>query len=96
MTNSKFPLYLTVLDGLTTENTRLLHKASYQHHNLIIKFHDCYPQSFHRIQLQGYITRALEDRKNTLEQRQITTPHARTLLYLPQYDRGSMRIPKRS
>ena len=96
LSNSKFPQFLTALDGLATEDTRLLHKASHQDHNLIRKFPDSFPQAFHRIQLQGYITRALEDRKNTLEQRLITTPHARTLLYLPQYDPGSMRVPKRS
>ena len=96
LTNSKFSQFLTALDGLAQEDTRLLHEASHQHHNLIRKFPDSFPQAFHRIQLQGYFTRALEDRKNTLEQRQITTPHAQTLLYLPQYDPGSMKISKRS
>jgi hypothetical protein len=69
LTNSKFPQFLTALDGLTQDNTRLLHEVSHQHHNLIRKFPDVFSQSFHRIQLQGYITRALEDRRNTLEQR---------------------------
>ena len=96
LTNSKFPQLLTTLDGLAQEDTRLLHEVSHQHHNLIRKFLDFFPQAFHRIQLQGSIARALEDRKNTLEQRQIITPHARTLLYLPQYDLGTMKIPKRS
>ena len=94
LTNSKFPQLLTTLDGLAQEDTRLLHEVSHQHHNLIRKFLDFFPQAFHRIQLQGSIARALEDRKNTLEQRQIITPHARTLLYLPQYDLGTMKIPK--
>ena len=96
MTISKFSQFLTALDGLATEDTILLHEANHQNHNLIKKIPDSYPQSFNRIQLQGYITRALEDRKNTLEQRQITTPHAQTHLYLLQYDPGNMRIPKRS
>ena len=96
LTTSKFPQFLAALDGLAQEDANLLHEANHQHHNLIRKFPDSFPQAFHRIQLQGYITRALEDRKNTLEQKQISTPHARTLLYLPQYDPGSMKIPKRS
>ena len=74
LTNSKFPQFLTALDGLATKDIRSLHEVSHQHHNLIRKFPDSFPQAFHRIQLQGYITRALEDRKTTLEQRQITTP----------------------
>ena len=96
LSSSKFPQFLTALDELAQEDTKLLHEVSHQHHNLIRKFPDSFPQAFHRIQLQGYITRALEDRKTTLEQRQIITPHARTLLYLPQYDPGTMKIPKRS
>lgn len=95
MTNSKFPDFLSALDTLAGEDTTLLHEASHQRQDLIRKFPDSFPQSFHRIQLNGYITRALEDRKRTLEQRTISTPHARTLLYLPQYDPGSMKIPKR-
>ena len=96
LTNSKFPQFLTALDELATEDTRLLHEARHQHHNLIRKNSYFFSQAFHRIQLQGYITRALDDRKNSLEQRQIITPHARILFFLPQYDLGSMRIPKRS
>ena len=74
----------------------MLHEASQHHQNLSQKFSYSFPQAFHRIQLHGYITRALEDMRNTLEQRHSSTPHARTLLYLPQFDPGSMRIPKRS
>ena len=96
MADSKFPEFLSAIDTLASENTTLLHEASHIHQDLIRKFPDSFPPSFHRIQLNGYITRALEDRKRTLEQRSISTPHARTLLYLPQYDPGSMRIPKRS
>ena len=94
--NTKFPEFLSALDVLAAEDTTLLHEANQHHQNLTRKFSDSFPQAFHRIQLNGYIIRALEDRKNTLEQRQISTPHARTLLYLPQYDPASMRIPKRS
>ena len=96
MANANFPEFLSALDVLAGEDTTLFHEASQHHQNLSRKFSDSFPQTFHRIQLHGYITRTLEDRKNTLEQRQISTPHSRTLLYLPQYDPGSMRIPKRS
>ena len=96
MADSTFPDFLSALDTLAGEDTLLLHQASHLHQELVRKYPDSFPQSFHRIQLNGYITRALEDRKRTLEQRIISTPHARTLLYLPQYDPGSMKIPKRS
>ena len=96
MANDQFPDFLSALDSLAAEDTTLLHEASHQHQNLARKFPDSFPGAFHRIQLHGYVTRALEDRKHTLEQRQISTPHARTLLYLPQYDPASMRMPKRS
>lgn len=52
LTNLKFPQFLTALDGFATEDTRLLHEASHQHHDLIIKFPDSFSQSFHRIKLQ--------------------------------------------
>ena len=96
MANSQFPQFLSALDVLASEDTTLLHEANQHHQNLSQKFPDSFPQTFHRIQLHGYITRALEDRKHTLEQRQISTPHSRTLLYLPQLDPGTMKIPKRS
>ena len=96
LANDQFPEFLSALDVLAQEDTTALHEATQQHQNLARKFPDSFPQAFHRIQLHGYITRALEDRKHTLEQRQISTPHARTLLYLPQYDPASMRMPKRS
>jgi hypothetical protein len=96
MANSQFPNFMLALDNLAGEDITLLHEASQQHQNLCKKFPDFFPQNFHRIQLNGYITRALEDRKHTLEQRIISTPHSRTLLYPPQYDPGTMKIPKRS
>ena len=96
MANDIFPEFLTTVDNLAGEDTTSLHEASQQHQNLCKKFPDSFPQNFHRIQLNGYITRALEDRKHTLEQRIVSTPHSRTLLYLPQYDPGTMKIPKRS
>ena len=94
--NAQYPEFLSALDILAAEDTTMLHEASQHHQNLSRKFSDSFPQAFQRITLHGYITRALEDRRNTLEQRQISTPHARTLLYLPQYDPGCMRISKRS
>jgi hypothetical protein len=96
MADSNFPDFLSALDTLAGEDTSLLHQANHLHQNLVRKYHDSFPQSFHRIQLNGYITRALEDRKRTLEQRIVSTPNACTLLYLPQYDPGNMKIPKRS
>ena len=96
MANNQFPEFLSALDNLAGEDTTLLHTAIQQHQNLVRKFPDSFPPAFHRIQLHGYVTRALDDRKNTLEHRQISTPHARTLLYLPQYDPVSMKIAKRS
>lgn len=96
MAESQFPQFLSALDVLASEDTTLLHEANQHHQNLSRKFPDSFPQTFHRIQLHGYITRALEDRKHTLEQRQISTPHSRTLLYLLQLDPGTMKIPKRS
>ena len=96
MANSQFPEFLSALDNLAGEDTTLFHEASQQHQNLCKKFPYSFPQNFHRIQLNGYITRALEDRKHTLEQRIVSTPHSCTLLYLPQYDPGTMKIPKRS
>ena len=96
MANNQFPRFLAALDTLAGEDTTLLHEAAQQHQNLVRKLPDSFPQAFHRIQLHGYVTKVLEDRKSTLEQRQISTPHARTLLYLPQYDLGSMKIAKRS
>lgn len=96
MANSIFPDFLVALDTLAREDTSILQQASHLHQDLIRKYPDSFPQSFHRIQLNGYMTRAFEDRKRTLEQRVISTPHSRTLLYLPQYDPGSMKIPKRS
>jgi hypothetical protein len=94
--NQQFPDFLSSLDILAEEETTILHEATTQHQNLVRKFPDSFPSAFHRIQLQGYISRALDDRKHTLQHRAISTPHARTLLYLPQYDPASMRIPKRS
>ena len=96
MANNQFLEFLSALDILAGEDTTLLHEATQQHQNQVRKFLDSFPPTFHRIQLHGYVTRALKDRKYTLEQRQISTPHARTLLYLPQYDLGSMKIAKRS
>ena len=87
---------MLALDNLAGEDTILLHEASQQHQHLCKKFPDSFPQNFHQIQLNGYITKALEDRNHTLEQRIVSTPHSRTLLYLPQYDPGTMKIPKRS
>ena len=94
--NQHFPDFLSSIDILAEEDTTIFHEATQQHQNLVRKFPDSFPTAFHRIQLHGYITRALDDRKHTLQQRTISTPHARTLLYLPQYDPASMRIPKRS
>ena len=94
--NAQYPTFLSTLDILAAEDITISHEANQYHQNLSRKFPDSFPQAFHRIQLHGYITRALEDRRNTLEQRQIPTLHARTLLYRPQYDPGSMRILKRS
>jgi hypothetical protein len=96
MADNHFPEFMSALDTLAEEDTTLLHQASQHHQNLSRNYPDSFPQTFHRIQLHGYITRALEDRKRTLEQRQISTPHSRTLLYLPQLDPGTMKIPKRS
>jgi hypothetical protein len=96
MANEQFPDFLSALDTLAGEDTELLREAIQQHQNLVRKFPESFPPAFYRIQLHGYIARALEDRKHTLEQRQISTPHARTLLYLPQYDPASMKITKRS
>ena len=66
MAISQFPHFLTALDNLAGEDTTLLHEVSQQHQNLCKKFLGSFPQNFHRIQLNGYITRALEDRKHTL------------------------------
>lgn len=96
MADSKFPEFLLALDILASEDTTILHEATQHHQNLSRKFPDSFPPIFHRIQLHGYISRALDDRRHTLEQRQISTPHSRTLLYLPQLDPGTMKIPKRS
>ena len=96
MANSQFSNFLSTLDNLAGEDTTLLQETSQQHQNLCKKFPDSFPQNFHMIQLNGYIARALEDRKHTLEQRLVSTPHSCTLLYLPQYDPGTMKIPKRS
>ena len=96
MADKQFPEFLSALDTLAGEDTTLLHEATQQHQNLVRKFPDSFPPAFQRIQLHSYVTRALDDRKNTLEQRKISTPHARTLLYLPQYDPGTMKISKRS
>jgi hypothetical protein len=84
------------LDNLVGEDTALLHEVSQQHQNLCKKFSDSFPQSFHRIQLNGYFTRALEDHKHTLEQMLVSTPHSCALLCLPQYDPKTMKIPKQS
>ena len=92
MANLQFPEFLSALDNLAGENTTMLHESSQHHQNLCKKFPNYFPETFHRIQLNGYITRALEDRKHTLEQGLISTPHSRTLLYLLQYDLGSMKI----
>ena len=96
MALENFPEFLSALDELAQEETTLLHEATHHHQNLCRKYPDSFPISFQRIHLHAYITRALEERKHTLEQRQISTPHPRTLLYLPQYDPGSMKISKRS
>ena len=96
MANQQFPKFLSALDILAAEDTSILHDASQQHQNLVRKFPDSFPAAFHRIQLHGYISRALDDRKHTLEHRQISTSHARTLLYLPQFDPASTKISKRS
>jgi hypothetical protein len=96
MANENFPEFLSALDELAQEETTQLHESIQQHQNLSRKYPDSFPITFQRIQLHGYITRALDDRKNTLEQRQISTLHSRTLLYLPQLDPGSMKIAKRS
>jgi hypothetical protein len=68
MANSQFPDFMLVLDNLAREDTTLLHEASQQHQNFCKKFPDSFFQNFHRIQLNGSITIALEDRKHTLEQ----------------------------
>lgn len=91
-----FSKFFTALDILAQEDTTQLHEATLHHQNMMRKYPDSFPITFHKIQLHGYITRALEDRRHTLEQLQISTPHAKTLLYLPQYDPGSMEISKRS
>lgn len=94
--NQNFPEFLSAIDTLAQEDTTQLHEAALHHQNLMKKYPKSFSITFHKIQLHGYVTRALEERKYTLEQRQITTPHPRTLLYLPQYDPGSMKIAKRS
>lgn len=96
MADTQCPEIASALDILAGEDTTLLHDATQHHQNQVRKFPDSFPPAFHRIQLHGYVSRALEDRKHTLEQRKISTPHARTLLYLPQYDPGTMKIAKRS
>ena len=94
LANQQFLEFLFALDILAEKDTTILHEATQQHQNLVRKFPDSFPTAFYRIQLHGYITMALDDRKHTLQQRAISTPHARALLYLPQYDPTSMRIPK--
>jgi hypothetical protein len=96
MAMENFPDFLSALDELVHEETAQLHEATQHHHNLCRKYPDSIWITFQRIQLDGYITRALEEIKHTLEQRQIFTPHTRTLLYHPQDDPGSMKISKRS
>lgn len=96
MATDNFPELLSALDELAQEESTQLHEVAQHHQNLIRKYHDSFPTTFQRIQLHGYVTRALEERKQTLKQRHISTPHARALLYLPQYDPCSMKISKRS
>ena len=64
-----FPKFLTALDTLATEDTTQLHETALHHQNLIRKYPESFPITFHKIQLHGYVTRALEDIKFTLEQR---------------------------
>lgn len=90
------PDFLSAIDELAQEETTQLHEATQHHQTLCRKYPDSFPITFQCIQLQTYINRALEERKHTLEQKQISTPHTRTLLYLPQYDPTTMRIYKRS
>lgn len=74
MAMENFPDFLSTLDELAQEETAQLHEATQHHQNLCRKYPDSFPITFQRIQLHGCITRALEERKHTLEQRQISTP----------------------
>jgi hypothetical protein len=66
LANQQFPEFLSSLDILAAEDTTILHEATQQHQNLVRKFPDSFPTAFHRIQLHGYITRALDDRKTNI------------------------------
>lgn len=63
MANEHFPKVSYALDVLAQEDTTLLHKANKHHQSLIWKYLDSFPPAFHKIQLHGYITKALEDKK---------------------------------
>ena len=65
MADTRFPEFMLALDMLATEDTTLLHEASQHHQDFSRNYPDSFPQTFYRIQLHGYITRALEDRKHT-------------------------------
>ena len=67
--NQNYPEFLSALDTLAQEDTTQLHEAALLHQNLMRKYPDSFPITFYKIQLHGYVTRALEDRKYTLEQR---------------------------
>ena len=67
MADTQFPEFMSALNTLASEDTTLLHEASQHHQNLSRIYLDSFPQTFHRIQLHGYIWKALEDRKHTLE-----------------------------
>ena len=50
MANFNKPDFLLALDTLAGEDTSILHQASHLHQDLIRKYPDSFPQSFHRIQ----------------------------------------------
>lgn len=59
--------FLTALHTLAQEDTTQIHEAVQHHQNLIRKYPNSFPITFHKIQLHGYTTRALEDRIHTLD-----------------------------
>ena len=66
MVTQNYPEFLTSVDTLAQKDTTQLHELVQHHQNLICKYPDPFPITFHKIQLHGYITRALEDRRHTL------------------------------
>ena len=60
--SQNFPEFLSALDTLAQEDTTQLHEAALHHQNLMKKYPDSFPITFHKLQLHGYVTRALEKR----------------------------------